>query len=134
MEVNLDRSSEFGINLHSGYALGAPAGLTPAGVESQLPGLFATKYNKQPGLPEGRRSLDRLWPSRGPTRPTRLPELSGQYPRWPGTPIDDFRAQHELRVLSPPVGRRADQRSLEIHRFRDELACRERAIRLDTGH
>jgi Transposase zinc-binding domain len=63
-----------------------------------------------------------------------LPELSGQYPRWPGSPIDDFRAQDELHVLSPPIRRRDAQRSLEIRRIRDELACRERAIRLDTGH
>jgi len=64
----------------------------------------------------------------------RLPELSGQYPRGPGSTIDDFRAQHELNVLAPPVRRRGIQRSREIGRFGDELACRERAKRLDTGH
>src|SRR4051812_38380734 len=63
-----------------------------------------------------------------------LPELSGQYPRRPGSPIDDLRAQDELHVLSPPIRRRDAERSLEIRRIRDELACRERAIRLDTGH
>ena len=64
----------------------------------------------------------------------RLPELSGQYPRGPGSTIDDFRAQHELNVLAPPVRRRGIQRGREIGRFGDELACRERAKRLDTGH
>src|SRR3954470_17790224 len=62
--------------------------------------------------------------------PMRLPELSGQDLRRPGSPIDDFCAQHELHLLAPPVRRRGAQRSLEIGRFRDELACRQRAIRL----
>ena len=42
MEVNLDRSAEFGINFHSGYKLSTDQGT--------IPGLFGTKYTKQ-GLP-----------------------------------------------------------------------------------
>jgi general secretion pathway protein D len=42
MEVNLERSSEFGINLHTGYSL--------ATNEGRVPGLVGTKYTKQ-GLP-----------------------------------------------------------------------------------
>ena len=83
-------------------------------------------------------AISQVQPQNGSGRRRRggpyLPELSGQYPRWPGSPIDDFRAQDELHVLSPPIRRRDAQRSLEIRRIRDELACRERAIRLDTGH
>jgi general secretion pathway protein D len=42
MEVNLDRNSEFGINLHSGYTLNTSQG--------RIPGLLGTKYTSQ-GLP-----------------------------------------------------------------------------------
>ncbi len=42
MEVNLDRSSEVGVNLHGGYALPSADG--------PLPAIAATKYSKQ-GLP-----------------------------------------------------------------------------------
>jgi general secretion pathway protein D len=42
MEVNLDRNSDFGLSLHSGYALGTPLG--------QGAGIAGTKYTRQ-GLP-----------------------------------------------------------------------------------
>jgi general secretion pathway protein D len=43
MEVNVNRDSELGLNLHGGYSLNTGAGA--------LPLLFATKYDKAPGLP-----------------------------------------------------------------------------------
>jgi general secretion pathway protein D len=42
MEVNLDRSNEFGLNLHTGYSLNTS--------EGDVPGLVGTKYTKS-GLP-----------------------------------------------------------------------------------
>ncbi|HSP80839.1 MAG TPA: type II secretion system secretin GspD, partial [Myxococcaceae bacterium] len=42
MEVNLDRNSEFGLSLHSGYSLTTPQG--------EAPGILGTKYTRQ-GLP-----------------------------------------------------------------------------------
>ena len=40
--------------------------------------------------------------------------MNGQDPRRPGSPIDDFCAQHELHVLAPPVRRRGVAKLIDV--------------------
>ncbi|MHB8874187.1 MAG: type II secretion system secretin GspD [Myxococcaceae bacterium] len=109
MEVNLDRSSEFGLNLHSGYALNTPAG--PA------TGLLGTKYTKQ-GLPPSFSLANLanfggfLAGLQGPVIPE-LAKLGLDIPQF-GVVLHAMQQSSDVNVLSTPHILTSDNEEAEI--------------------
>ncbi|MBI3185230.1 MAG: type II secretion system secretin GspD [Myxococcales bacterium] len=109
MEVNLDRSTEFGVNLHSGYSLRSADG--------NLPGLVATKYTKQ-GTPPSLSLLSLagfggfLAGLQGPMIPE-LAKLGIDVPAF-GVILHALQQSSDVNVLSTPHILTTDNEEAEI--------------------
>ncbi|MFZ5471054.1 MAG: type II secretion system secretin GspD [Myxococcota bacterium] len=109
MEVNLDRNSEFGLNLHSGYSLRTDQGA--------VPGVLATKYTNQ-GLPPSFSLLSLanfggfLAGLQGPVIPE-LAQLGIDIPAF-GVVLHALQQSSDVNVLSTPHILTSDNEEAEI--------------------
>lgn len=111
MEVNLDRNSDLGINLHAGFPVTDAAGNT-------LPVLFGTKYSSGSGLPPSLNIANLVSMSgflagfQGPTVPN-LTIAGIQIPAF-GVVINALQKSSDVNVLSTPHILTTDNEEAEI--------------------